>query len=257
MTPPEHVFIGLSLGNIIYCVQALMKKIHLRYRAILALSGLFAILPDIDSFFGNYASRDVFTGHRGITHSLVFVLLAAAAPALIVALYGLFVKKQNSAQLRPVLLIIFITSFVAGLSHLIADLPQPSGPWGGIPLFFPLSHAGEYTRTGGCAKIGWYDYLIQWSYLAVFLISSALILSATALQKTTTRGIRNTVAIAVIAITMALYLWTFSYINKSVYKNEPYWTAVQNGHLDDLGPAVKELTLKGKNFFLYLFFKVR
>ncbi|MBN1495655.1 MAG: metal-dependent hydrolase [Spirochaetes bacterium] len=257
MTPPENLFIGFSLGNIIYSIQTFFKKIHVSYIVIIILSGLFAIFPDIDSFFGNYASKNVFTGHRGITHSLLFVCVVSICITLLLHMINRALNKADRAGHKSTLMVIFITLFLAGISHVLLDLPQPSSIWGGIPVFFPLSSNGEYARMGGFSKIGWYDYAIQWLYICLFAISFLLIIASKVLKKYNFDSAATCIAVAVILINLSSYIWTWNYINRSNYVNGNQWNTVQNQYLDDLGPIIKAITLKSKECFLAIFHKVR
>lgn len=260
MTPPEHLFIGLSLGNTVYATLSFCRRRLLSYGGIVIIAGLMALLPDIDSLFGHYGSADVFTGHRGITHSLLFVLSFSALLTALVALMRR-VKGSSGADAgegrKGYIAAFFLLSVLAGTSHLVADLPQPPGSWGGIPLFFPLSSNGEFIRTGGWGLVGWYDYQVMWTFIFLFLLSLPLIILLGILRRRAFRKSSMAVAAAVILLNISAYAWTVRHVAADGYTDFAGWNRLQERRLDAFGPGVKEATLRGRDRFLELFHRVR
>ncbi|MCP4180184.1 MAG: metal-dependent hydrolase, partial [bacterium] len=195
MTPPEHFLIGASLANVYYSFQSLLKSKRINYLTLLLIMGIAAIFPDIDSFFGHYTSVNPIIGHRGMTHSIIAVIIFGFILTIITfavtfiiminyykckSLFQVsedinFINRMKNYFSIKSFIILFIISSIAGLSHLIADLPQPAGIWNGIPLLFPLKLGNQYIRNGGFSLIGWYDYSIMWLLIKVSLASFFLI----------------------------------------------------------------------------------
>jgi membrane-bound metal-dependent hydrolase YbcI (DUF457 family) len=256
VTPPEHLFIGFSFGNVVYAVQNFFRGRHLPYPVLLLLSGLTALLPDMDIFFNHYTSKDIFIGHRGITHSLLFV---SAVSSVLVLAFMLFRRSCRTDQSGSGALYraVFAVTLFPGVSHLVADLLPPPGHWGGIPVFFPLTSGGEFVRNGGWSLTGWFDYRIQWMYIAAFLVSLLFIIAFMLARRYNHGRLKMPLLITVLAVNMGLYLWTVDHVRHSEYVNRDQWLAVQNGYLENSGPLFRALTLRGQKYFLELFHKLR
>lgn len=260
MAPPEHVLIGFSLGNIFYALQEYAGKGRLPYAPVLFLSGVMAALPDVDSLFGHYGSTNVFLGHRGITHSLLFVFIVSAAVAL--AIRGMEAAAGQGGEGRrrtggSAAWLIFPLLFAAGLSHLLGDLPQPSGPWGGIPLFFPLSSGGNYVRTGGWALTGWYDYRVMVLLSSAFLVSLASVLLMMVSRKQGWRAMVRLSASLLMAGNCAAIVLVVYLAGHGGYVNAGQWGQLQSEYLDRTGPLVKGILLNGRECFMKLFMAIR
>lgn len=256
MTPPEHLFIGFSIGNIFYAIQTFFKKKYLPYLFIIFMSGIFAILPDADSFFGNYISTDVYTGHRGITHSVLFVFAMSAVisflAVILVFLKRLFHKSEIS-NLHLFVFFIFSLIFLSGLSHLIADLPQPPGVWKGIPLFYPHATGKSFSRIGGWSKIGWYDYKIFWTLFYSVLVSLFLIAAGFVLRKLSFRKFTKVISMLIIVFNISIFIWLGCYIGNSQYVDAKQWDQEQSEYLMKSNRIISWLTIKGKDCFLKIF----
>lgn len=201
MLLPSHLLLGLSVGNLAYATQVFSGRAGNRcwsWRALSFWSCVAAISPDFDIFWSVYRSADPLIGHRGFSHSLVYVVFAAllltAGACWIQSLLrrvffpGIgfrsflksFIDKKKCRsgcprgpetpldhsgmewRLRLSGILFFTgTMVLAGITHLYADLWQPPGLWHGIPLFWPFSGA----RSGGWAHMGWFDYRIVWLLL--------------------------------------------------------------------------------------------
>lgn len=256
MTPPEHLFIGFSIGNIFYSLQTFFKKKYLPYLFIIFMSGIFAIIPDADSFFGNYISTDVYTGHRGITHSVLFVFALSAVisflAVVLVFLKNLFHKKEIS-NLHLFVLFIFSLIFSSGLSHLIADLPQPPGVWKGIPLFYPHTSGESFSRIGGWSKIGWYDYKIFWTLFYSVSVSLLLITAVFILKKISFKKSAKLISVLIIIFNISVFIWIGRYIGNSEYVGAKQWDQEQSEYLKNSNRIISWLTIKGKDCFLKIF----
>lgn len=132
MTGKGHVLFGLSS---LYSVQELLS-LSLSVPEWVVMGGIVvfsSLLPDIDhpqSTFGrkvkllSYPISQLF-GHRGITHSLLMVLIIFYFLFYIMPAYYLEIFIVKLAML----------AFVIGYgSHLVGDMLTPSG----IPLFWPI-----------------------------------------------------------------------------------------------------------------------
>lgn len=258
MAPPEHILLGISVANIYQSIQSFFKKDLHPYSKILVLSVLFALLPDMDSFSGNYTSTNVFIGHRGITHSIFFV----TASSLIFSAFLFFLdikqlKGAGTEHRKRFPLFMFLVLLTAGMSHIIADLPQPASIWGGIPVFFPLKSDGVYMRSGGWARIGWYDLKIIWSLIYAALLSWILIALIHVLKKRQRLFAIRAAAIAVILINIITCVNITLYISNSTYTSNEAWNAQQEQYLKSSSPLVQCITESGKTIALKLFYLIR
>lgn len=117
--------IGHALGGLVVYTVGTGKKLNW-----IALIGslFFAVLPDIDFLFGLMVGEPN-RYHHGVTHTILFVVLAALPGAWLCS-------RKNARQFRFFALIFVL----AGLSHLLFDLVTiDSNPPFGAPLFWPLS----------------------------------------------------------------------------------------------------------------------
>jgi len=182
MTPPEHIVIGFSIAHVFYSIQSLLRKKILSYFIMPGVAAIFSILPDVDSFFGHYTSKNIYIGHRGITHSLLFCAIISGVLASASYFLYYFNKKFSSKpcdeNIKSKCFMLFGISLFASISHLLADLPQPPGVWGGIPVLFPYRENGNFMRIGGWSNIGWYDYKILWTYFALSIASAIVAFAA-------------------------------------------------------------------------------
>lgn len=120
---PSHAVFALALG-------ACLAPAALKRRAMVWGAAL-AVLPDSDAI-GHWLgvpTRSLF-GHRGITHSLGFAIVAALGAALLLA------RRSGQPQLRGRLALYFILAMV---SHGMLDACTNGGP--GIAFFAPFSNA--------------------------------------------------------------------------------------------------------------------
>ncbi len=261
MAPPEHILIGFSIAHVFYAMQKILHKKYFYYPVLLFMAGLSAIIPDIDSFFGNYASRNVYTGHRGITHSILFVFLISLTITLIMCAFATIsmrlVKKSPVFEGKAKFMSLFLLLFVCGLSHLMADLPQPPGVWGGIPIFFPYKIDGSFVRTGGWSKIGWYDYKIMWSFIFIATATAFIVALLPIIEKYKVNIAKKIIAVVIILINLGINIWLFHHISNSQYVNAAYWERIQYEYLMHSNPLIKMTTLKGRAYFVKLFKSVK
>jgi membrane-bound metal-dependent hydrolase YbcI (DUF457 family) len=288
MAPPEHFLIGITLANIFYSFQSFFKERLFTYLKLVSILALIAIFPDIDSFFGKYTSTNPLIGHRGITHSLLgigviallFTILSSVISISIRIITGYWytilkyfkgtnlelkenidfnIKKHILKPLLPKYFIIFfILSFIAGLSHLIADLPQPPGVWNGIPLFYPLQNSsGEYIRNGGWSFMGWYDIKVIWILLGTVAVSIPMVM-ATQFIKLIKFKIISIILFAIIIIfNIGSFYYISSYISSCTYKSRRDWAIYQTKVIDDLPVKLKDKTILWKKIGFDLFRQVR
>jgi membrane-bound metal-dependent hydrolase YbcI (DUF457 family) len=285
MTPPEHLFIGFSLANLFYSLLIILRKRWFGYFSLLFLFGIVAMAPDIDSFFGNYTSKDPWTGHRGMTHSLLGVAVIGLGLTLLFSLLALcgrlisgywrylvhyFTNRTSGEISRFVLwkyllepfspwrlLVLFAGTFIVGYSHLLVDMIQPPSVWGGIPLFFPLKVNGEYLRSGGWNFIGWYDLKVFWIILATFLGTIPFVFLGKMFDFARLKYVAAPILALVILFNAGVYIWVGSYILSQRYKGNADWYRYQMKIVNAFPSPIKETTLKGKNIVLTLFRQMR
>ncbi len=255
------MLIGFSIAHVFYAFQKILSKKYFSYATLLLTAGACAIIPDIDSFFGNYASRNVYTGHRGITHSILFVFSISLTITFIMCAFSSIsmrlVKKSFVFEGKAKFMSLFLLLFVCGLSHLLADLPQPPGVWGGIPIFFPYKIDGSFVRAGGWSKIGWYDYKILWSFIFIAIASAFIVALLLITEKYGLKILKNIIAVLLIFSNLSINIWLFHHISNSQYMSAAYWERIQNEYLTHSNPLIKMTTLKGRAYFMKLFKSVK
>ena len=261
MTPPEHLFIGFSIANIFYSIQTLLNKKYIPYLLLIILAGVFAIIPDIDSFWGNYTSNNVYIGHRGITHSIFYIFMVSATVvaliSIVMVIYNFINSNSRISDAKIKLFIVFMLLFLSGISHLLADLPQPPSVWNGIPLFYPYQSNGVFSRTGGWSKIGWYDYKIVWSFISIAVVSVFLTMVLFMLNQFRFNVLKKLVAIILFLINIIVNIWMVNYINNSQYINATHWEKIQSEYIKNSSPIINTATMKGSNYFLKLFHAIK
>ncbi len=136
MTGKTHQIVGISLGLGSFLTETSAIYNPATFAAVLAVSSIGALVPDIDSHsaqiwqtlpFGRFVGQvvDPLIAHRNFSHSILgtaffgylFYKLISLAPAY----WGLD---------HQLILITFIASYA---SHLLADMVTVEG----VPLFFP------------------------------------------------------------------------------------------------------------------------
>ncbi|MFB3765636.1 MAG: metal-dependent hydrolase [Methanotrichaceae archaeon] len=143
-----HILIGLIIGS---SADGSNPNIYIA-------SGIFmSLLPDFDFLMAPLWKRLPFTGHHGITHTLVFII--AASVLIFGAISFLFVPAE-SLDTRLLMVI-----FLAGSSHLLGDLLGT----GGVPLFYPLSE--KYYKLN--IDLGINPLLMFFSFTGIILLSFA------------------------------------------------------------------------------------
>jgi len=93
---------------------------------------LAANLPDIDTITLLFGQRSYFHHHRGITHSLVGLLVLAILLSLTVHFYDRRVRLKNNSHAKPTRPSrLFVVSLLGLLSHLLLDYTNNYGvrPW--------------------------------------------------------------------------------------------------------------------------------
>jgi len=253
------MLIGFSIANIFYSVQKFFDRKYLPYLLMITFAVIFAVLPDFDSFFGNYASTNVYVGHRGLTHSIAFILLASAAAIPAVWIYGAaaFPGIGDRHEAGKMYAAFFALVFLSGISHLLADLPQPAGAWGGIPLLYPYRSNGEFVRSGGWGMLGWYDYRVMWTFTYAALASAMAIVFMNISGRMRFGRVKKILAATLLAVNLAAFAWLVDHVKNSEYVSARHWEKVQDEYLAHAGPLVRGITISGRDFFLRLFFSVR
>ncbi len=252
MTPPDHLMAGLSIGTVYAALCGLFSLKRLAYPLVIFLCGVFALLPDADAFRGIYSSTDPFIGHRGITHSLFFVISAAVIFTLMFALARWrsepCQKINHFDKYNYIWIDLFILLFFSGVSHLVMDLPQPPGIWKGIPLFFPLKNGDVFARSGGWGNIGWYDYRVTW-ILFISLLVSLILLSASVLFRKNMYAVKLfSICIIIIITTAGGYI--ADKISNSAFKGSREWNDSQRLYIDGFHPYIKRITVRGRQWIL-------
>ena len=250
MTPPDHIMAGFSIGAVYASICGLFQLKRLSYLTAFFLCGVFAILPDADAFSGVYSSTNPFIGHRGITHSIFFVVSVSAIFTVMYSvprrLSDFFIRKPR-AELKMILWKdIFILIFFSGFSHLLMDLPQIPGIWKGIPLFFPAMEGNKYLRSGGWGNIGWYDYRVTWVLFISVLLSFTFLTFASLLRKSIFVKIGLSVVVLIISVASAVQIT--GNIMKSAFKSTRDWNESQRLYLETFPPVVKRTVRKGRVF---------
>jgi len=140
-----HLLIGLIIGS-------LADGSNINIYIVLAI--FMSLLPDLDFLLAPLWNRFPFTGHHGITHTLIFII---AASALIYT--SMFVLAEES-DIRLILVM-----FLAGSSHILGDLLGT----GGVPLFYPFSR--RYFKLN--VDLGINPLLTIYSFIGTALLSTA------------------------------------------------------------------------------------
>ena len=177
-----HTFSGFACGTVVASLHqgSLFDKV-----CIVLAGSIGGCLPDLDAIslwsgFDHYigsvlslpSGREIYFGkfwysHHSFMHSLVGLFS-------FILTFSLFIILRRSDQIKISSYHLFwLISFSSGyLLHLVEDLPTPSGSWGGINLFWPLS---KYY--GGTGEIWWWNnYDIFLIIIAVYLINAGIIL---------------------------------------------------------------------------------
>lgn len=113
--------IPISLG--------LVDKIN--KRKIIVLSIIFSILPDLDGIGFQFGIKyNSLFGHRGFSHSLLFIIITAILFAFFIS-PKIKLKSKNST-------ILFLNFFTIGALHVLLDSMTNGGL--GVALFSPISN---------------------------------------------------------------------------------------------------------------------
>jgi inner membrane protein len=157
MNKPTHVMGGVTAGIAVnkFIVPTLTNVASIEgvvgVGAVMAGAFLGSVLPDIDhkgSFIGRRLKPISFIlhhtiGHRGLTHTPIFVIGFSTLLAYLV--------MQLSGFAQTVMLFFVLGLFGGMVSHLALDLLTESG----IPLFYPFSKKDISLapfRTGGIGE---------------------------------------------------------------------------------------------------------
>jgi membrane-bound metal-dependent hydrolase YbcI (DUF457 family) len=142
---PDLDAVSLLFSHAIYFGDAWYS--HRQFlHSILGCAFLAVLLPSLASFARRTGSLARLAPHRG--------LKSARAPT----------ARETSGKVAA------RAVFAGGLLHLLGDLPTPPGPWGGLPIFFPLG-----MRAGGWSRIGWINAALVYLLSAAALAAGALL----------------------------------------------------------------------------------
>lgn len=121
-------------------------------KEIFLLSLIFSVLPDFDGI-GYYLGipYEHFLGHRGFSHSIFFVLIAA----LFFTSFTINNKYIQAKQSR----LLFLNFFIIGLSHIFLDAMTDGGL--GVALFSPFYNARFF--------LPWQPIMVSGIYPQTFL----------------------------------------------------------------------------------------
>ena len=217
MSPVEHALTGALAGTIAVC--AWPGPLRGRGRWI-AWTTIGALAPDLDSISLLFSHRIYFGSawysHRQFLHSILgCAFLAMLIPSLAATLFG---RRMDGAARAGFLRVASRALFAGGMVHLAGDLPTPPGPWGGLPVFFPLG-----IRLGGWSRIGWVNAALA-ILLGTAVLAAAALLLAHALAPDRARPWLRAGAAAVSALALAATVW-FGAV--SHYENFTQWRAWQ------------------------------
>ncbi|HQO04181.1 MAG TPA: metal-dependent hydrolase [Spirochaetota bacterium] len=263
MTPPEHLLMGTLVANSAYAVRVMKGKNMPSYGALLIAGALCAVLPDIDSFFRHYGSANPWVGHRGMTHSLLWCLLQGSVIAYILYRTGIkgragsLVPAGVGDEKKSAFLFLFVTALAASVSHVVADLPQPASVWHGIPVFFPLTVNGEYLRSGGWGRIGWYDFKIMIHLFLTALVTGGLCAALGAAGRSMSRPVKGFIGGLVLVMGLGSFIWTGYYISTCSYTSAEHWEQYQEEVLLSYPDGVRRIIIGGRRVLYDMFVYMR
>ena len=153
--------------------------------------------------------------------------------------------------------------FLAALSHLIADLPQPPGVWQGIPIFFPLKINNQYLRNGGWSLIGWYDlkitlYLFYAFFMSLFFVTINYLINTDEFRYTQNKKfivLNRIIIVILLGINIFVNIWIVRYIKENPYQHGD-WTDYQKKIISEIPEPLQIIFINGKGFMLKIFKKV-
>ncbi len=217
MSPVEHALTGALAGTIAAC--AWPGPLRGRGRWI-AWTTIGALAPDLDSLSLLFSHRIYFGSawysHRQFLHSILgCAFLAMLIPSMAASVIG---RGMDAATRAGVLRVASRALFAGGILHLLGDLPTPPGPWGGLPVFFPLG-----IREGGWSRIGWVNEVLIYLLGTAGLAAGALVL-AYALGPDRARPWLRSGAASVASLALATTVW-FGSVSR--YENFAQWRAWQ------------------------------
>ena len=154
-------------------------------------------------------------------------------------------------------MIFFLCAFVAGVSHLLSDLPQPPSVWKGIPLFFPLKENGVYVRNGGWNLIGWYDIKILWILIGSCAVTIPAVMAGRFFSLVKLKYAAIPLFSAIILFNAGVLAWMTDYIKKSKYEGEAKWYESQMKIVEEFPPEIRKITNQGKTIFISIFRQVQ
>jgi membrane-bound metal-dependent hydrolase YbcI (DUF457 family) len=141
-------------------------------RAAILCCTFGAVMPDLDAVsfgLGAWGRRaykgDHWYSHHQASHSLLGVVVLGLVVA---AAWSWWRRRRDkpTALRQPVMAGCLS---LGGVVHILGDLPTPAGPWGGLPVLFPLSE-----RFGGWGHLWWFhNYYVLWVLLLALTCGDA------------------------------------------------------------------------------------
>ena len=172
-----HALSGLAVASVV----ASISKCRPAQKGVILFAGIFgAVFPDSDvlsrwsgfdstigSWFGlTHSGHEIYFStfwysHHVFFHSLLGALLISSLLWAIAGLVYWKILRQSPAYWGGMnYLGAYSLSFFLGyLMHLFGDMPTPSGTWGGVAFWYPLS---EF--------VGGWGYTWWWNNYDIFLI---------------------------------------------------------------------------------------
>lgn len=167
----SHTISGVAIGAV---VSTFFETPAKRWKAwvVGAIGGAF---PDIDAIslwskfdttFGqwfhlSHTGEEIYCGkfwysHHGFFHSILAMALLGSLFIFIPYLKSKITKKSVVLKTKRYWALAF---FLAGLCHILEDIPTPDNIWGGVRIFFPFE-----------VYIGGWNYIWWWNNYDLFLI---------------------------------------------------------------------------------------
>jgi inner membrane protein len=209
-----HSLSGIAVSTVFI---PFFNRKGIKKTGLLAAGAFGGAFPDIDAIslwshfdgiFGkllnlSHTGRDIYFSklwysHHGFFHSFGGILLSGIVIALLFHLI-LFIRKKTWPDKSLLFTtIIYVSVFFAGAStHLFEDMVTPSGPWGGVRLFWPSK-----VYFGGMGLIWW------WNNYDIFLVVTGIIFlnSITIILKLSATKISKYLPILIFSIGIAVAL---------------------------------------------------
>lgn len=210
-----HICAGACVGSL---MALHIKGLPQKSKGIVIL--LFMIgsaLPDIDAvsvlFYHKVFYASHWFSHRGAMHSICGLIILSA---LVTGCYNIAIRQQIICHFLQRFWMPFFFIVIGGGLHILADLPTPSTPWGGLLLFWPFSTV----RIGGYGNIWWVNEYL----MLLFAIAAFICLVTIYFIGKDSRATKSCKAIVMITNLFVFFLashfiWTSEFIDSSQWAN--------------------------------------